>query len=259
MLRNTPSGDLLYKTDDVDRKFMYDSLLPLRCLLLKELDCNSWNNLMQMEHHNDLRSANETLWKAKQEYIVDRIRDTWNISDFSEDEIHTVCGILDVNCFEVGYNGCWAQALYWKPTLISHDCQPNVSFSDHPFTYEISIKSTRPIKAGEIITLSYEYLLIGTLKRRDRLYNGKFFWCKCERCADPTELGTFMSAVNCPECEEGLILSTDPLDQDAIWNCSFCSYLLNGKDMVILLDKINEELEVIQAENIEGLTIFLDK
>lgn len=37
-----------------------------------------------------------TLWNRNQELIVNRIRNQWNYKEFSEDEVHTICGILEV-------------------------------------------------------------------------------------------------------------------------------------------------------------------
>ena len=36
----------------------------------------------------------------------------------------------------------------------------------------------------------YTHSLWGTSGRREHLNSTKKFWCKCERCVDPTEFGT---------------------------------------------------------------------
>ena len=46
-----------------------------------------------------------------------------------------------------------------------------------------------------------------------------YFWTflvvyRCFQCADPTEFGTFLSALNCSKCG-GTMLSSNPLDADA--------------------------------------------
>lgn len=46
---------------------------------------------------------------------------------------------------------------------------------------------------------------------------GKLFWCCCERCSDPYELGTDCSALKCESCPSGLLRSSNPLKQDADW------------------------------------------
>lgn len=114
-----------------------------------------------------------------------------------------------VNCFEIGQNGSRARALYDEAFLLAHDCSANTSHTDNPTNYEMTIRVTRDVPKGDAITLSYAYTLQvrknrfffssikidilslcilpqGTLKRREHLQEGKFVWCQCKRCSDPT-------------------------------------------------------------------------
>jgi len=118
----------------------------------------------------------------------------WGLgSRFSEEEVHNVCGILEVNAFEVGPQGRSVRALYPAAYLMAHDCTPNTSHTDDA-QQRLSVRASVKISKGEPITLSYAYTLQGTLKRRQHMRDGKFFDCICRRCADKTELGTFCSA-----------------------------------------------------------------
>ncbi len=45
-------------------------------------------------------------------------------------------------------------------------------------------------------------ILIGNIRRRDDIQRYWYFHCTCPRCVDPTELGTYMSAVKCNQCNE---------------------------------------------------------
>lgn len=100
--------------------------------------------------------------------------------------------------------------MYDEAFLLAHDCSANTSHTDNPSNYEMTIRVIRDVPKGDAITLSYAYtlqvylscskylevkpfLLIfsvslqqGTLKRREHLQEGKFFWCQCKRCSDPT-------------------------------------------------------------------------
>lgn len=105
---------------------------------------------------------NALLWNRNQVTIVDRIRTQWHLDEFSEEEIHTICGILEVNCFEVGgstegYSA--ARALFDVAYLLCHECVPCTNHTDDPATHSLIIRSTRVIKKGEIISLSYAYTL----------------------------------------------------------------------------------------------------
>ena len=74
--------------------------------------------------------------------------------------------------------------------------------------------------------MQYYTSYLGTHKRRRRLKSEWYFDCHCERCTDPTELGTMVSAVLCEACEEGYLLPKDPLDAYSEWPCSKCDFYL---------------------------------
>jgi hypothetical protein len=149
----------LMKCDEKDIRFMFEAILSLRCLLLKHLNFDKWRLINEMESHNKLRRNIPTLWNRNQNLIVDRIRNEWGYENYTEDEIHTICGILEVNSFEVGSNGCRARALFPEAYLICHDCQPNTTHTDDPLTHKLHLRTTIPLCKGETIKLSYSYTL----------------------------------------------------------------------------------------------------
>lgn len=131
---------------------------------------NSWSQVFERFWRQSLLllwiSSLETgknvtvLWTRNQKILVDRIRNQWMLSEFSEEEIHTICGILEVNCFEVGgQNGTSVRALYPEAYLMCHDCVPNTNHTDDLITHELTVRTTKPLKRGETITLSYAYTL----------------------------------------------------------------------------------------------------
>ncbi|XP_067633974.1 SET domain-containing protein SmydA-8 [Eurosta solidaginis] len=240
-------------------KNYYELIMIARILLMKQHSPDKYADILQMESHTELRKSNSELWKYYEENVVQRLQRDWGMHALTADEIHTVCGILDVNCFEIGQNFAKARSLYKSAYLLAHDCCPNTAHSDDPQTYAINLRTSRPIQKDEVITLSYAYTLQGTLKRRDFMYAGKLFWCCCQRCSDPKELGTDCSALVCPICKEASVRSTAPLNQDAEWKCAHCDYTLQAKYIVKLLDAINFNLEAIDAHNVKGLEGFLKK
>ncbi|XP_063709852.1 SET domain-containing protein SmydA-8-like [Culicoides brevitarsis] len=258
-LRKHRVSDFLQDCSEQDASHMYEAILALRCLLLKNYKPELWEKLNEMESHNELRRGIPALWSRNQKIIVDRIRKDWKFEEFTEEEVHTVCGILEVNSFEVGTVGCRARALFPEAFYISHECSPNTTHTDHPRNHAISLRMTKDIREGEMISLSYSYTLQGTLKRRQHLKDSKFFWCECRRCKDPTELGTFTSALQCPNCNGGYILTTNPLDQDAPWKCQKCERTLTGKDVLSLVDNLFEEMETVDPNATEGYEAFLSK
>lgn len=75
----------------------------------------------------------------------------------------------------------------------------------------VTVRAAIDIPKGGQLYSSYTYSLWPTLVRREFLRESKFFECKCERCSDKTELGTHSSTLKCNKCDNGIIVSTDPL------------------------------------------------
>ena len=59
---------------------------------------------------------------------------------------------------------------------------------------------------GEEITRNYVPAVYGVPKRKLLLTNNWSISCSCERCSDVTEFGTFVSALKCSSCREGLVV-----------------------------------------------------
>ncbi|XP_055598201.1 SET domain-containing protein SmydA-8-like [Uranotaenia lowii] len=252
-------AELLKTATPLESKFMYEAIFALRCLLLKKTDSEKFNLLLKMDSLNELRRTRTLLWTRNQREIVERIRNLWKFDEFSEDEIHTVCGIIEVNSFQIGQHDVHTRALYPEAFYLMHDCTPNTTHTDDPISHVLTIRLTKDLMEGETITLSYAYTLQGTLKRRQHLFDCKFFWCQCKRCSDPTEFGTNCSSLKCSKCSKGLVISTNPLDQDASWKCNHCSYEISATVIVQLLDRLFTELDGIDANSIELYEQFISK
>lgn len=88
--------------------------------------------------------------------------------------------------------------IYATACLLEHSCLPNCTFNFNMSDgFKIVVNAGRDIKKGEHLTTSYTHTLWGTYSRRDHLKITKYFKCKCERCSDKTELGTYFSALKC--------------------------------------------------------------
>ncbi|XP_035444080.2 SET domain-containing protein SmydA-8 isoform X1 [Spodoptera frugiperda] len=243
-----------------DLKDSYQALMPLRCLLLKTADPAKWTALSAMEAHNELRKARGDIWPINEKNVVQRMK-KWGLQ-YEDQEIHTVCGILEVNAFEVGGSGANARALYDRAYLLAHDCTPTTTHTDSERVpgRPLTIRASVPHKAGDLISLCYAYTLQGTLKRREHIKHSKFFDCSCARCRDPTELGTYASAFRCPRCS-GRVLPTAPLDPAAMWHCvdNDCQYVMTAPSVQLLLKRLTDEYELIDANDVRGFEGFLHK
>lgn len=68
-----------------------------------------------------------------------------------------------------------------------------------PGEYVMSVYARCDIRKGDPIYHSYCRPLTSTNMRRFMLFTGKHFACQCRRCRDPQELGSFCSALLCPQ------------------------------------------------------------
>lgn len=96
ILTESKSSRLLPLDDIVSLRTHFSAITPLRCLLLKTTDPEAYKTLMSMEAHNDIRKLIPEVWQGNQTLVVNRIRNNWGLDRFSEDEVHTICGILEV-------------------------------------------------------------------------------------------------------------------------------------------------------------------
>ncbi|XP_061719422.1 SET domain-containing protein SmydA-8 [Cydia pomonella] len=242
-----------------DLKESYHALMPLRCLLLKKADPSKWAAVSAMEAHNALRKERPDIWPSNETHVLSRLR-AWRMG-FDDEEVHTICGILEVNAFEVGGGGANARALYDQAYLLAHDCTPSTTHTDAETkpNRPLTIRAAVPHKAGDLLSLCYAYTLQGTLKRREHIKHSKFFDCCCRRCADPAELGTFASAFRCPKCA-GRVLPAAPLRPGAPWGCvDGCSYSMSAAAVQLLLKRLTDEFEQIDADDVPGFETFLHK
>ena len=87
-----------------------------------------------------------------------------------------------------------------------------------PDSFSVRVVARREIPAGEEITIHYVPASLGQPARWVRLSSDWYFHCQCPRCLDVTEFGTFVSAIKCSQCREGLILAENSSERQ-IWRC----------------------------------------
>ncbi|CAH0563390.1 unnamed protein product [Brassicogethes aeneus] len=241
----------------------YECITPLRVLLATEKDPERWKTEVQiMEHHNEERKK-RPIWQFNQTNVVDYLRGPCKLERFSEDLIHTVCGILEINAFESRTpSGSMLRCLYPKLAIMSHNCVSNVhhaidcagKFDSKDF--RVFVRSATDVKKGEELYSSYTYSLWPTIVRREYLRESKFFDCTCPRCSDKTELGTHMGTLKCQKCDNGVIMSTNPLDNTCEWKCTHCEFKTNGVAVRKVFAAIQADIDGVEglfgAEGIEA-------
>ncbi|CAH0386416.1 unnamed protein product, partial [Bemisia tabaci] len=253
--------DFLRNVPYTQSKTALNVIVPLRCLLLKTQTPEKWDDVLSMESHDEIRKNVPIIWQTNQTTIVEKILRAQEKSVFTEEEIHRICGILEVNAFEITVGDHGIRGLYPEAFLLAHDCIPNTShYNNDQFLFEM--RTTVPVRSGEILKTSYAYVLQGTMRRQDHLRESKFFHCICNRCKDPLECGSNLSTLICPICRKSTLLSTNPTNLEADWKCfnqSCDAYSKSGQKMKILMDRLYEEVESINGCDIQGYEEFLKK
>ena len=98
-----------------------------------------------------------------------------------------------------GHNG---SGLYGRYAMINHSCVSNskVVVGKSSSNYTIQVRAQVMIKKGEEITTRYVGITNGVPLRAEMLLEHWCFTCSCVRCVDPTELGSYSSAILCKKC-----------------------------------------------------------
>lgn len=240
---------------------IYQSVMVLRCLHLKEAQPDRWRQLLQLQSHC-VERKNNGLEEVDRDVIVQFIRQVLQL-DIDELLILQICGILYVNSFEIPFNQQGLQAIYSTASLFEHDCVAN-AVKTFTSKGKIVIRAAVPIPRKEKIALCYTDPWWGTANRQHHLKQTKFFVCRCDRCKDPTEMSTFISGLRCPRCPDAsdaqsVLLPQNPLDESAQWLCTGCSQPQPVNYVNQIIEKIGKELVSLKRGSIEHCEIFIKK
>lgn len=206
-------------------------VLPLRCLLqVRNLPADPrWINFLELESHEKDRK-DTLIWRDHQLNVVEVMR-THELLSSSEDDdlVQKICGILDVNSFEVrgpvskSGESERLRGVYLRAALMAHDCLANTHLAVDD-AFQMTIHASVPISRGQPIYFNYTSAMQGTWDRQAHLREGKYFSCTCRRCSDPTEIGTHMSSIRCVRCKDGFVTSIDPTANQEKWACNSCNH-----------------------------------
>ena len=235
-----------------DTAFLHEIVLVLRCLALRGSNFCLWLSLMELESHLEMREDSELGARGEKValWITKYFGPTLEVDLGSLTEL---CGILDVNSFEVTYpkSSGTIQAVYAEAgCLVEHNCIPT---AHRVFGEDLSmtLRAAVPIPKDEHISITYTDSLWPTTERRNHLMMTKYFECVCLRCVDPSELKTYISGFKCMKCTVGYILPVDPIDDVIEWACEDCGNQVPSP----IIDSLNSQVtETLQLLEMSGLT-----
>merc|ERR1719469_967580 len=112
----------------------------------------------------------------------------------------------------------------------------------------MTVRAVANIAKGEDITHTYVEPLQTILVRQEILKLGKFFHCQCPRCSDPSELGTFASALLCQCSGKGTITMTDTSDIGSTWKCESCGITLTADQVATVTSQAKQQAELLEYD-----------
>uniref|UniRef100_A0A8D7ZSX2 Protein msta, isoform A n=1 Tax=Culex pipiens TaxID=7175 RepID=A0A8D7ZSX2_CULPI len=242
--------------------YRYDAMLVLKCLALQIHNRPLFDQMMQLESHYEARKGSQYYRDADDrtvQYLLknflaplkkqEEIQGKTVLPVADAKTLHKICGILEVNAMVIPLtNGREICGLYPIGCMLEHCCMPNCFYTfDCTKGMKLTFKAGREIEKGEHLSTTYTHALWGTQQRRDHLKTNKYFSCSCARCADPTELGTYLSALRCLGVDgggcSGYQLPIDSLNDASDWKCNQCPVQIEADQVNFLLAKIGEEMD----------------
>ena len=79
--------------------------------------------------------------------------------------------------------------------------------------------------------INYVPFIVGTMLRNRKLQKNWYFKCTCPRCSDPTELGSHLSSLRCPKCDDRFLTQVSPLESESPWKCSIHNFLISKENV----------------------------
>ena len=244
----SPSGLLVPDNQGQEENCpLYRVIMVLRVL---QLPPDQLDYVLQFMDHGDTRDREEAA------PVVETIREEWGQTEYSEELIRRVDGILDINTVEHRVDrGPSGRAFLPITSLASHSCRSNSVKDKVSCPGWVITRAKMDIKAGEEITFHYCGGLKGRLVRREVLRSGWRFWCGCERCSSQSEQGAEMSSLLC-ECG-GTVRPVRPLDQTSPYSCNLCGDVLEVDQVARLETDMKDELELCYRDDTEALESLL--
>ncbi|XP_017051435.1 SET domain-containing protein SmydA-8 [Drosophila ficusphila] len=241
--------------------FRGDALLVLKCLLLQRQSPAKWNALLEMQSHEEERKGTDLHEEAEKRvvnYLQQRFLRRLNqtkpklLHDCGSELLHRLCGIIETNFMVIELpSGVELSGLFRQACMMEHACQPNCDFQFDAITQQIAVRAGCDLRKGEHLQITYTNILWGTQLRQHHLRLTKHFSCRCSRCMDPTEYGTYFSALAClgdvNQTCSGNHLPVDPLDENTQWKCNSCPMLVDGAYVSELQTHMTDQVDSLMA------------
>ena len=220
----------------------------IRLLAMKTTSPDTYARLMRLEDHNDRRREEEQdTWSYHGQHVVAFIRDKLHM-DVCEQEIWSVLGKMLTNSGDLELSSEHARGCGYYPTYanMNHACRANTKTFKYP-NQVLEVRAQVAIAEGAELSTQYLQSMKATFVRRPILRSKWFFDCQCTRCLDPSECGSFLSAILCNEGSPrkcgGIVLSADPTQGDSDWVCQDCDHSFSCENVLEIIKEASNDAE----------------
>lgn len=242
---------------------LYQSILAMRCMMLREMEPERWRKLNLLESLCELRKDSEQ-WHSDRETVANFILRFYKPkAQWTQEQILRTVGIAQINGHELPITLPASVSVYAKASMVEHSCRANLSKS-FTETGEIVLWSRYPIKKGTHLSICYTDALYGTENRKHHLKQTKLFECTCERCSDLSEFGTHFSSLKCSGVSKdrltcsGLLLPGTAEDSRKSWQCNKCHVQVSYDEVNDILVRAGRDLSLLRdnVDNCERCVVF---
>ena len=234
---------------------------PLRILGLRTCQPSAFTTVLSLESNLEvLRSR--PVWAYLLKWVIDPILGL-ELEGVDRQMVESIVGVILTNNFEVDARGTLLIGLFFEPAMMNHHCVGNTRLTMDD-KHLLTVITSLPIKKNGQVKFNYVRALDTTAIRQSMLLENKYFSCLCERCLDPTELGSYSSALRCPIAKcDGAVVPKNPVTGDGIpvaeslWLCLKCeAQVVHAKE---LLADIVRDMETLNKNNIKEVKDLLTK
>jgi len=229
---------------------LLDVIMIIRCLNLRQSDNDEWFKFNQLQASSEEDIQDPDLLETTNN-VMDIIEEHFTHIENDCDILLQIYGILNINAFEIPNAGEGSlQAIYATGCLPEHNCVPSChrSFKED---LSITLRSAIPLETNDRISITYTDSLWPTLDRRSHLAYSKYFHCDCNRCQDPTELGTYLSALKCIKCQVGYYLAVDPLAEASPWRCEDCAAMAPSNLATEVNNRVTNSIKILEEKGLD--------
>ena len=248
----------------------------IRCVMLRERDPVKWLQLLDLAQVSTVDGSNQTSSTPCSYFTSDQdkqdceyLKAVCGYDDMDIEFVARLNGVKMVNGFGFcnsdsdcpRYHGF---ALYFQVSMASHGCSPNLTTHvvyDAEEGFPMKFYTKCCVRKGEKLQIAYRdrWLLLGTPRRREKIFQDHKFWCQCPRCEDPTENGTYFTSIRCSNCgpsDASFLLPMNPLDPKSLWKCILCASIKTEDEVSEVLEMATNDIESILMETINQEAIF---